>query len=311
MADHRRLSSTPHHVPGQPTSQNRRRFGVVLAITLTFLIIEVIGGWLTGSLALLADAGHLLGDAGALTLAMVAMRVMERPATPTKTYGYHRAEILAALFNGLALWLIAGLIWHEAYRRLLQPPPVQSAGLMAVAAVGLAANLVSYLLLSPLGRQSLNTRAALLHLIGDILGSVGALLAGLLIWLTGWAPADPLVSIVIGGLIMVTSCGVVKESIDVLMEGTPKDVDLAEIMAALATVRGLDAVHDLHVWCLRSGVHALTVHGEIEEGSDDTAILAEMTRLLGERFNLHHTTIQFDRRTAPALVQINQINIKR
>ncbi len=298
-------------MPGQPTSQNRRRFGVVLAITLTFLIIEVIGGWLTGSLALLADAGHLLGDAGALTLAMVAMRVMERPATPTKTYGYHRAEILAALFNGLALWLIAGLIWHEAYRRLLQPPPVQSAGLMAVAAVGLAANLVSYLLLSPLGRQSLNTRAALLHLIGDILGSVGALLAGLLIWLTGWAPADPLVSIVIGGLIMVTSWGVVKESIDVLMEGTPKDVDLAEIMAALATVRGLDAVHDLHVWCLRSGVHALTVHGEIEEGSDDTAILAEMTRLLGERFNLHHTTIQFDRRTAPALVQINQINIKR
>jgi len=297
------MKSAPHHHQGHPVNREHlRRFSIVLGITLTFLLIEAIGGWLTGSLALLADAGHLLGDAGAQALALVAMRLAGQPATPSKTYGYHRAEILAALFNGLALWLIAGLIWREAYQRLSHPPPVQSIGMIAIATVGLGANLLSYFLLFPVGRQNLNTRAALLHLIGDILGSVGAMAAGLIIWSTGWTPADPLVSILIGGLILSTSGGVVKESIDVLMEGTPKGIDLTDIMTALGTIRGLEAVHDLHVWCLRSGVHALTLHGVIGEEVDDAAILSEMTRVLGDRFDIHHTTIQLDRR--PALVQI-------
>jgi len=303
------MDTLSHHQRHLPDRDQYRRFGFVLVITLVFLLIEAVGGWLTGSLALLADAGHLLGDAGAQALALVAMRLAGRPATPSKTYGYHRAEILAALFNGLALWLIAGLIWHEAYLRLFHPPPVQSIGMTAVAAVGLGANLFSYFLLSPIGRQNLNIRAAMLHLVGDILGSVGALVAGLTIWLAGWTLADPLVSIVIGGLILSTSWGIVKESIDVLMEGTPKEIDLTEIMAALGTIRGLEAVHDLHVWCLRSGVHALTVHGVIGEEIDDAAMLTEMTRLLGDRFNIHHTTIQLDRR--PGLVQINASGASR
>jgi len=306
-------TAAPRHQGHTPNREQYRRFGVVLAITVVFLFVEAVGGWLTGSLALLADAGHLLGDAGAQALAMVAMRLAGRPATPSKTYGYHRAEILAALFNGLALWLIAGLIWHEAYLRLFHPPPVQSLGMTAVAAVGLGANLLSYFLLSPVAGQSLNTRAAMLHLIGDIFGSVGALVAGFAIWSTGWTLADPLVSLLIGGLILVTSWGVVKESLDVLMEGTPKDVDLMRIMAELGTVRGLEAVHDLHVWCLRSGVHALTVHGVIGEEVDDASILREMTQVLSERFDIHHTTIQLDRRPGRSsdLIQIKTPTVER
>ncbi|MEW6325608.1 MAG: cation diffusion facilitator family transporter [Nitrospirota bacterium] len=294
-----------HHHQGHPADrQHRRRFGLVLAITLLFFLIEAIGGWLTGSLALLADASHLLGDVGALSLALVAMWLVGRPATHAKTYGYHRAEILAALFNGLALWLIAGLIWHEAYQRLFAQPPIQTAGMTVIAALGLLANLVSYFFLSTMPRQTLNTRTAMLHLVGDIMGSVGALAAGLIIWATGWTVADPLASFLIGGLILATSWGVVKESIDVLMEATPKGVDPAAIMTALGTVPGLEAVHDLHVWSLRSGVHALTVHGVIAEDCDDADMLHRMTRLLAERFDIHHTTIQLDRR--PALVQIDQ-----
>lgn len=281
----------------------RRRFTIVLGVTLAFLLIETIGGWLTGSLALLADAGHLLGDVGALSLALIAMRLTDRPATTAMTYGYQRAEILAALFNGLALWLIAGLIWHEAYQRLQVPIPVASVGMIAVATAGLAANLISYLLLSPVGQQTLNTKAAMLHLMGDLLGSVGALTAGVIIWATGWTLADPIASFLIGGLILATSWGVVKGSIDVLMEATPKELDPVIIIKALGTVPGLEAVHDLHVWSLRSGVYALTMHGVIGEEIDDAATLARMTQVLAEQFNIHHTTIQLDRR--PTLVQID------
>jgi cobalt-zinc-cadmium efflux system protein len=284
------------------TNRHQRRFVIVLGITLCFLLIEAVGGWLTGSLALLADAGHLLGDAGALLLALFAMRLVHRPATTTRTYGYQRAEILAALINGLLLWLIAGLVWHEAFHRLQAPPPVRGPGMTAIAAAGLLANLFNYALLVSSDRRNLNIRAAIMHLLGDILGSVGALVAGLLVWLTGWTLADPIVGLLIGGLILVTSWGVVKDSIDVLMESTPKEIDVPAIMTALGTVPGLEEVHDLHVWCLRSGVHALTMHGVIGEQVDDAAILSEMTRLLGDRFNIHHTTIQLDRR--PALVQI-------
>jgi cobalt-zinc-cadmium efflux system protein len=300
------MPSTRHHHEGQPVNtQHRRRFSIVLAITFIFLLIEAIGGWLTGSLALLADASHLLGDVGALSLSLVAMWLVGRPATHTKTYGYHRAEILAALFNGLSLWLIAGLIWHEAYQRLLAPHPIHGVGMTVIAAMGLVANLASYFFLSSMPQHTLNTKTAMLHLLGDTLGSVGALTAGLIIWATGWTAADPLVSFLIGGLILVTSWGVMKESIDVLMEGTPKEIDLGAIMTALGGVQGLQEVHDLHVWCLRSGVHALTMHGVIGEDVDDAAILTAMTRLLGDRFNIHHTTIQLDRR--PELVQIKTI----
>ena len=290
-----------HH--GQMDQSQQRRFAVVLGVTLLFLLIETIGGWLTGSLALLADAGHLLGDAGALSVTLLAMRLTHRPATTTMTYGYQRAEILAALFNGLALWLIAGLIWHEAYSRLHTPPAIQGLGLTAVAAAGLAANLFSYVYLSSVEPGNLNTRSAVLHIMGDIMGSVGALAAGLVIWLTGWTLADPIASFLIGGLILVTSWGVIKQSIDVLMEATPKDIDPNAIMKALGTIPGLEGVHDLHVWSLRSGVYALTVHGVIDEERNDAEILAGMSRLLAEEFHIHHTTIQLDRQ--PALVQID------
>ncbi|MBI3620616.1 MAG: cation transporter [Nitrospirae bacterium] len=293
-----------HHGAHAVNTEHRRRFSIVLAITFAFLLIEAVGGWITGSLALLADASHLLGDVGALSLSLVAMWLVGRPATHAKTYGYHRAEILAALFNGLLLWLIAGLIWHEAYQRLLAPVPIHGTGMTVIAALGLGANLASYFFLSSMPQHTLNTRTAMLHLLGDTLGSVGALTAGLIIWSTGWTSADPLVSFLIGGLILVTSWGVMKESIDVLMEGTPKEIDLGAIMTALGGVQGLQEVHDLHVWCLRSGVHALTMHGVIGEEVDDAAILTAMTHLLGDRFNIHHTTIQLDRR--PGLVQIKR-----
>jgi cobalt-zinc-cadmium efflux system protein len=286
----------------QPAQRQQHRFLLVLGVTLVFLLVELVGGWLTGSLALLADAGHLLGDAGALLLALVAMRLVQRPSTTSKTYGDQRAEILAALFNGLLLWLIAGLVWHEAFHRLQSPPPVRGVGMTAVAAMGLAANVFNYAVLSSSDRGNLNIRAAILHLLGDIFGSVGALVAGLLVWLTGWTLADPIVGILIGGLILITSWGVVKDSIDVLMESTPKEIDLPAIMTALGAVRGLNEVHDVHAWSLRSGVHALTLHGVIDADSDDAAILSEMTRVLADQFNIHHTTIQLDRQ--PGLVQI-------
>jgi len=221
----------------------KRSLKIALGVTTAYTLVEMVGGFLTQSLALLADAGHMLSDVGALGIALFAIRLAERPPTQEKTYGYHRAEILAALANGLTLWLIAGLILREAYLRFLSPPEVNGLGMLLVATAGLGVNVGVALMLKKRASGSLNLRGAFLHVTSDALGSVGAISAGAIILLTGWYLADPIVSVLIGGLILYSSWGLVRESVDILMEATPKGIKLGDVRAALEQVQGFTFSH--------------------------------------------------------------------
>ena len=240
-----------------------RRLWLVMYLTAGFMIAEVVGGLLANSLALLADAGHMLADVAALGLSVWAMRLARRPVSPEKTYGYVRLEILAALVNGAALLVISGVIGWEAWRRVREPVTVDGPLLAAVATAGLAVNLVAVYILRSSADESLNVRGAYLHVLGDLLGSVGALGAGAIVWLTGWTPADALVSVLIAGLILVSAWRLVREATDVLLEAAPAHVDVERVLADLRDVPELHEVHDLHlhVWTLTSGFVALSAHG--------------------------------------------------
>jgi cobalt-zinc-cadmium efflux system protein len=266
-----------------------------LGLTCLFLVVEVIGGWLTNSLALLSDAAHMFTDAGALTLSLFALWVARRPASDRKTFGYHRAEILAALLNGVALCLIVAWIFHEAYGRLREAPPVHSAGMILVASGGIVVNVVCAWLLAPHSRGSLNVRAAFVHVVADLFGSVGALAAGGVMLLTGWYAADALAAFLIGALVLLGAWRLMRESLDVLMEAVPPHIDLDELRRDLETVRGTQAVHDLHVWTLTTGRYALSAHAVIDGSVDGDRILDRMRVLLAERFNIAHVTIQLER----------------
>ena len=270
------------------------RLKLALAISSIYFFAELIGGFLTNSLALLSDAGHMLSDIAALALSLFAFRIARRPATVISTYGYHRAEILAALFNGLTLWLIVGVIFTAAYNRFLDPPAVKSYGMMIVASLGLLVNIVAGAVLYGSHHHNLNLRGAFLHVVSDALGSVGAIAAGLVMLLTGWYVADPVISVLIGLLILHSSWSLVKESLSVLMQAVPKGIRLEDVQQALEGVEGVSKVHDLHVWAVTSDIYTLSAHAVVENGGDFHRVLNGIEDTLKERFNIEHTTIQLE-----------------
>src|SRR5215510_9562441 len=239
---------------------DRQRLRLALALTGGYCVVEFVGGWWTNSLALLSDAGHMLSDVSAMALSLFAAYIATLPVTSQKTFGYYRAEILAAFFNGLALWLVAGIIFREAYYRFFSPPAVQGQGMVLIAGAGLFVNLLTAWMLHGAHDANLNLRGVFLHVLSDALGSVGAIVAGALILWTGWQWADPVTSVVIGILILISSFSLVRESVDILMQATPRHLNLAEVQHTLETIPGVTKVHDLHIWTLTSGLFTLTAH---------------------------------------------------
>ncbi|HKY08986.1 MAG TPA: cation diffusion facilitator family transporter [Candidatus Binatia bacterium] len=271
-----------------------RRLKWALTISVVYFFAELIAGFLTNSLALLSDAGHMLSDVGALTLSLFAFRMARRPATHQSTYGFHRVEILAALFNGLALWLIVGMIFAAAFNRFFHPPAVESFGMMIVAFVGLLVNLSAAAILHGGHRHNLNLRGAFLHVVSDAIGSVGAIVAGFIMLTTGWYLADPLIGVFIGVLILFSSWSLVKESLSVLMQAVPKGIRLEEVRQTIEAVEGVSAVHDLHVWAVTSDIFTLSAHAVVETGGDFHEVLNGIEDTLRARYNIEHTTIQLE-----------------
>jgi cobalt-zinc-cadmium efflux system protein len=267
----------------------------VLGITAVFMLAEVVGGILSNSLALLADAGHMFTDVAALALSLVAMRLAQRPPSPTKTYGYVRLEILAALINGAALLFIAVFILKEAWGRFQSPPEVDGPLMMAVAVVGLGVNVTGAVLLHRHAGESLNVRGAYLHVLGDLLGSVGTITAGILILTTGWMLADPIISVVICFLILFGAWRLVREATDILLEGAPRGLDVEELVEDLRHIRGLEELHDIHVWTLTSGFVAMSGHGVIDDLNMHRRILDEINKRLKIR-GISHVTFQLEPR---------------
>ena len=277
------------HLEGVTT----RRLGWVLALTLTYTVAELVGGLLSNSLALLADAGHMMTDDMALGLALAAAWFGRLPPDRERTYGYQRAEILAALVNGVVLVVICVFLFWEAWRRLLAPPGIDSALMAAVAAGGLSVNVAGILLLRGV-REGLNVRAAYLHVLGDLLGSVGALGAAGLIGFFGLTWADPLASLLIGGIIIVSSTRLVLQSVNVLMEGVPAHLDTRDVRRCLLETEGVADMHDLHLWSLAGGAPILTAHLVVDHSVSSRKVLREATRALEERFGITHATLQIE-----------------
>jgi cobalt-zinc-cadmium efflux system protein len=266
----------------------------VLLLNFGYMLAEAIGGYLTNSLALLSDAGHMLTDVAGLALALFAVRFASRPATPNKTYGFYRLEILAALANGVTLLVISLLICYEAWQRLRQPEEVAAWPLVWISTGGLAVNLISARLLSHVHADNLNLRGAFLHVLGDLLGSVAAIITGLLIIWRGWSWADPVFSVLISLLIVFSAWRLVAEAVNILLEGAPSHLNAAAVVEAMRTVAGVRDVHDLHIWTITSGRHALTAHVVIDDFSQSHRILRELRALLAASFALTHSTIQLE-----------------
>jgi cobalt-zinc-cadmium efflux system protein len=275
-------------------SDSRRKLSLVLLLTAIYMVAEAVGGWWTGSLALMADAGHMLTDVAALGLALLAAWFSARPATSNKTFGYHRLEILAALVNGVTLVVISILILYEAYQRWAAPPLVRGNVVMLIATGGLGINLISAWILHGRHEIDLNIRGAWLHVISDALGSVGAIVAGALMWLYGWYAADPLFSALIGILIVWSSWRLIRESTNVLLEGTPAHINLAAVEESILRTEGVDNVHDLHVWTITSGREALSAHVIHGYGVSQPDLLKELRAKLHDRFGVDHLTIQME-----------------
>jgi len=274
--------------------ETRRRLTLALAITAVVMLVELVGGWLSGSLALLADAAHMLADVAALGLALVAAWIAQRPATPERSFGFMRLEILAALINGAVLFAIAIGIGIEALRRLQVPQFVNGPLLLGVAAVGFVANLAAVVVLHRGHEHSLNQRAAYLHVLGDLLGSVGALVAGVIVLTSGWMLADPLISVLIGALVLVSAWRLVKESTDVLLEAAPRHIALSDVHDRITSVPGVESVHDLHLWTVTSGVVAMSGHLVVKNPSDNQPILEAVQRRM-RALGIQHVTVQVEK----------------
>jgi cobalt-zinc-cadmium efflux system protein len=287
-------------------SASRRALGTVLALTVGVTAVEVVGGFLTGSLALLADAGHMLSDTFAIGLALVALTLAERPSTPRRSFGFQRAEILAAFVNGLTLVLVSGWIAWEAVQRFRDPPEILGGWMLAVAAVGLAVNVVAAGILLRSATESLNVEAALRHVVADVLGSVGVLAAALVILLTGWTTIDPIVSLAIALLIVASAWSVLRDSTAILMEQTPSGIDADQVARAIVEVPGVTSVHDLHVWRITSGFDALSAHVLVGRGEDCHGLRQDIERVLADRFGITHTTLQVDHDASDALIELRR-----
>jgi len=270
------------------------------------MIAEVIGGYYANSLALLSDAGHMLTDVAALGLSLLAVRFASRPATPRKTYGFYRLEILAALANGVTLMVLSLLICYEAYHRLRRPEEVGAWTLVWISIGGLTVNLISARMLSHVHEENLNLRGAFLHVLGDLLGSAVAIAAGVLIIWRGWVWADPVFSMAISLLIIYSSWRLVSDAVNVLLEGTPSHINPAAVEQAMREVAGVRDVHDLHIWTITSDRHAVTAHVVIAEPGESYRILRELRQLLAKRFALTHATIQLEDPLLSAMVSIKK-----
>ena len=282
--------------PGQGPA-TLRALRIAFSLTSVFLVIEFLGGLYTGSLALIADSGHMLVDAAALGLSLFAIWCAGRPATASKTYGYHRAEILAALLNGATLVVVSLGILYEAYHRLLNPQEVKSGWMLLIASVGLAVNLASAYFLHGSQSASLNVRGAFLHVVGDALSSIGAIVAGILMAYKQWYLADPLASIVVAALILYNAWRLVRDSVNILLEATPVHIDLADVREELCRVEGVESIHDLHVWTLTSGFYAMSCHAVLSGGQGGHRILEKLSAIVRDRFQIEHSTIQLEERS--------------
>jgi len=274
--------------------KNKKRLAIVLALTSAYLVAEVIGGLLTHSLALLADAGHMLTDVAGLAFALLAIRFAERPATPERTYGYYRIEILAALVNAVVLIGISLYILYEAYERFRNPPEVQSGGMLAVALVGLVVNIAGIYLLKSASEESLNMKGAYFEVLSDMLTSIGVIAAGIIMLTTGWYYADPIISAGIGVFILPRTWMLLRDAVGVLLEGTPHDVNLAALRESIQTVEGVADVHDLHVWSLTSGMNAMSVHAVLADHSLHDEVLAAVQKKVTSEFKIAHATVQVE-----------------
>ena len=271
------------------------RLKLVLIITVLFMIAEVVGGLLSGSLALLADSGHMFTDVAALALSLFAMRIAQRPPNTKRTFGYVRLEILAALVNGATLLLIAGLIVLEAWQRLRDPVAIDGTIMLGVATLGLGVNIIGASLLHSHAHDNLNVRGAYLHVLGDLLGSVGAIAAGVIVLTTGWTPADAIISAMIALLILFSAWKLMREATHVLLESVPAHIDMDRMLDALSSIDGLDEVHDVHVWTLTSGFVAISAHGVIDDPTDHSRVLNEVRELVASH-GIDHVTFQIEMR---------------
>ena len=277
---------------------SKKSLTIALIINFVFLIVEVIGGFLTNSLALLADAGHMLSDVTALALSLFVLQLAGRPATERRTFGLLRAEVVGAFINGGTLFLIVGLIFWEAWQRLGQVHEIDGPLMLVVAVLGLLANLFSALILAKSREGDLNVQGAFLHMMADALGSVGVIIAGLVIWFTGWAPIDLLVSVIIGLLILWSTFEFFRETMDILLEATPKGVDYNEVKKALENIDHVDEVHDLHIWTITTGMPILTAHLVMTDHCCNTnhwpVCIAEAKDMVRNRFGIDHTTLEVE-----------------
>lgn len=284
-----------HSHAAQP-GQNERPLWIALILTTAFLVAEIIGGILTNSLALISDAAHMFTDSAALAISLAAIRIGKRPADSERTFGYYRFEILAAAFNAMLLFMVAMYILYEAYQRLNNPPEIQSGTMLMVAALGLVVNLISMRLLSSGKDSSLNVKGAYLEVWSDMLGSIGVIVGALLIRYTGWVWVDSVIAVGIGLWVLPRTWTLLKASMNVLLEGVPEGLGIAEVMDAIAGVPGVANVHDLHVWSITSGKASLTAHVvQREDATDSQALLLAIRQLVASKYDIHHSTIQIER----------------
>jgi cobalt-zinc-cadmium efflux system protein len=293
-----------HVHPHDRRSGSRRALLWVLGLTLVFTAVEVAGGIWTDSLALLADAGHMLSDNVELGLALLAVTLARRPSTPRRSFGLQRAEILAAFVNGLTLILVSGWIVWEAVHRFGDTPEILGGWMLAVALAGLAVNALSAWILVRSGRESLNVEAAFRHVVADLLGSGAVFVAAVIVVTTGWTLVDPLISLGIALLIVASAWGVLRDSTSILMEATPSEIDAAAVADAIVSVDGVTNVHDLHVWRITSGFDALAAHVLVRRDEDCHARRRDIEHVLEERFGITHTTLQVDHDAADVLIEL-------
>jgi cobalt-zinc-cadmium efflux system protein len=286
--------------------ESRRALAVALVLTASYTLVEVVGGVLAGSLALLADAVHMLSDNVALALALVAAWLATKPSTPERTYGYKRAEVLAALANGVMLVALAIWIFVEAAMRLRDPGDVLGGWMLTIALLGIVVNVAAGLVLSRARNHSLNVEAAFRHVFADLLGSVGVAVAGIVILATGWVEADPLVSILIGVLVLLSTWSILRDSTAILLESTPRGIDADALGQRLAAAPGVVEVHDLHVWTITSGFMALSAHVLVSPGEDCHGRRRELELLLRDEFGIEHTTLQVDHAVDGGLVEMGR-----
>jgi len=280
-----------------------RYLGIALGITICFFVVELVGGVLTNSLALLTDAWHMLNHILAIVFALIAAWLALRPITVNKTYGYYRAEILAAFLNGIFLWAVAVFIFYQAIQRIQQPAPVESLNMLIIAFLGLIANGLSAVTLSRSKDESLNVKGAFLHVVADTLGSVGAISAGIIMFFTKWYLIDPLISIMIGVLIFYSSGKLVRDSVNVLLEGVPSHIDLSLLERRIVEVKGVKEVHDLHVWCITpTKMCCMSGHVVVKKGTNKKKLITTLINVLKDEFRIDHTTIQLEDEGYPKAV---------